>query len=256
MILRRLVTHLKDQHWTGVFIELLIVVLGVFLGMQVSNWNAERAERSAETGHLQEISEDLRADVAVFGLIRKAALMRIGAVDYLLGESRGTSRPGQLHMPTGENFDIPGGIPIRPENRNSLLTLANLVRVTVGNRTGFEALLGSGGMQTIRDRKISRQIQQYYAQMDDLVSTQNMIRQIRNDGTQIGYPLGLSAFGEMDADKLTAIVRGSPAYSSYLRTSREWAAIHLENTEQQRRRALSLLDDINRYLGTSGSSTP
>jgi len=44
MILRRIAEHLKQQHWTGVFIELAIVVLGVFLGMQVSNWNAERAE--------------------------------------------------------------------------------------------------------------------------------------------------------------------------------------------------------------------
>jgi hypothetical protein len=253
MILRRLAEHLKQQHWTGVFIELVIVVLGVFLGMQVSNWNADRVERSEETRHLQEIAEDLRADVDVFELIRKAALMRIGAVDYILGETRGVSRPSQLNMPTGEIFDIPAGVSIAPERRKSLLTLANLVRVTVGNRTGFEALVGSGGMQTLRDAKIRRQVQQYYAQMDDLISTQNMIRQIRNDGTQIGYPLGLSSFGEMDADKLTAIVRSSPSYSSYLRTSREWAAIHLSSVDQQKHRALALLADINRCLGKSGS---
>lgn len=119
---------------------------------------------------------------------------------------------------------------------------------------GFEALLGSGGMQTIQDRKISRQIQQYYAQMDDMISTQNMIRQIRNDGTQIGYPLGLSTFGEMDADKLMTIVRSSPSYASYLRTSREWAAIHLDNAVQQKQRALKLLADINQYLGKNGGS--
>ena len=37
MIMRRLVDNLRQQHWTGVFIELGIVVLGVFIGMQVSN---------------------------------------------------------------------------------------------------------------------------------------------------------------------------------------------------------------------------
>ena len=35
MILRRLVENLKQQHWTAVAIELVIVVLGVFIGLQV-----------------------------------------------------------------------------------------------------------------------------------------------------------------------------------------------------------------------------
>ena len=48
MILRRLTEHLKQQHWTAIGIELVIVVLGVFLGMQVSNWNEERVARARE----------------------------------------------------------------------------------------------------------------------------------------------------------------------------------------------------------------
>ncbi len=256
MILRRMVAHLREQHWTGVFIELVIVVLGVFLGMQVSNWNAERAERASEARHLQEIAEDLRADIVVFDMIRRSALMRISSVDFILGETRGQTRPSTLNLPTGETFDIPAGLPVQPADRDSQLAHANLVRVTVGNRTGFEALIGAGGMQTIRDRKISRQIQKYYAQMDDLISTQNMIRQIRNDGTQLGYPLGLSAFGEVDADKLAGIVRGSPAYSSYLRTVREWAAIHLVSVDIQKKLAVKLLADIDTYLGTKEVATP
>jgi hypothetical protein len=251
MILRRLAENLKQQHWTAIGIELIIVVLGVFLGMQVSNWNQERVSRASEARHLEEIAEDLRADVTVFGLVRKSALMRISSIDYILGETRGVARQSRLNMPTGETFDIPAGTPIQPADRNILLSRANLVRVTVGNRTGFEALISAGGMQAIRDRRIGRQLQQYYAQMDDLISTQNMIRQIRNDGTLLGYPLGLSAFGEMDADKLIGIVRGSASYSAYLRTSREWAAIHLAAVDQQKQRAMDLLSDINGYLGKS-----
>lgn len=256
MILRRLAEQLKQQHWTAIGIELVIVVLGVFLGIQVAIWNEERADRSAETRHLQEIAEDLRADIAAFDMIRTSALTRIGSIDYLLGESRGQTRQAALKMPTGEIFDIPAGRPVEPANRNGLLSHVNLVRTTVGNRTGFEALIGAGGMQTIRDRTISRQIQKYYAQMDDLTSIQNTLRQIRNDGTQIGYLLGLSAFGDMDNDKLLGIVRGSPAYSAYPRTVREWASIHLASTEQQKRLALTLLDDIDAYLGKNGERAP
>ena len=58
MILRRLVDNLKHQHWTGVCIELAIVVLGVFIGMQVSNWNEERRDRALAQQYLERLRED------------------------------------------------------------------------------------------------------------------------------------------------------------------------------------------------------
>lgn len=51
MILRRLTANLRTQNWTAVAIDFLIVVLGVFVGIQASNWNQARIER-AETRRL------------------------------------------------------------------------------------------------------------------------------------------------------------------------------------------------------------
>jgi hypothetical protein len=51
MILRRLSANLKAQNWTAIAIEFVIVVMGVFVGVQVSNWNQARIER-AETQRL------------------------------------------------------------------------------------------------------------------------------------------------------------------------------------------------------------
>ena len=45
MILRRLSQSLKVQNWTAIWIEFVLLVAGVFLGIQVSNWNAERETR-------------------------------------------------------------------------------------------------------------------------------------------------------------------------------------------------------------------
>ena len=53
----------------------------------------------------------------------------------------------------------------------------------------------------------------------------------------------------MDPDKLSAIVRGSPSYSAYPRTNREWAAVYLSTVNQQQQRAQQLLADIDAYLG-------
>ncbi|HBS34129.1 MAG TPA: hypothetical protein DEA50_03490, partial [Parvularcula sp.] len=48
MILRRVIDHFRKQEWTAIAIDFLIVVIGVFIGIQVSNLNAERAARVEE----------------------------------------------------------------------------------------------------------------------------------------------------------------------------------------------------------------
>lgn len=46
MLLRRVISHVRKQEWTAIGIDFLIVVLGVFVATQVSNWNGTRVERS------------------------------------------------------------------------------------------------------------------------------------------------------------------------------------------------------------------
>jgi|8_EtaG_2_1085327.scaffolds.fasta_scaffold00047_40 hypothetical protein len=53
MILRRLSTALRKQDWFTVAVETLIVMFGVFLGLQVNNWNEARAEE--ESYHLARV---------------------------------------------------------------------------------------------------------------------------------------------------------------------------------------------------------
>jgi len=60
VILRRVVQHVKDQNWFAVGIDFVIVVVGVFIGIQVANWNEAQGERARELLLLGE----LRAEVA------------------------------------------------------------------------------------------------------------------------------------------------------------------------------------------------
>lgn len=62
MILRRAVDHMKHQHWTAVFIDLVIVILGVFIGTQVSNWNAERETNQRAAVFAERLNADLRVE--------------------------------------------------------------------------------------------------------------------------------------------------------------------------------------------------
>lgn len=62
MSLRRVITHLKDQHWTAVAIDFVIVVMGVFVGIQVSNWNQARVTDQQAGVFTQHLKEDLREE--------------------------------------------------------------------------------------------------------------------------------------------------------------------------------------------------
>ena len=53
MLFRRIASHVRDQNWTAVFIDFVIVVVGVFIGLQVANWN-EAKQREAEAERLLE----------------------------------------------------------------------------------------------------------------------------------------------------------------------------------------------------------
>jgi hypothetical protein len=88
MILRRIREHVKSHNWFAVGIDLVIVVLGVFLGTQVSNWNTERlAHQAGETYRARIVRDlennrtDLESRTAYFQQERTFALLVLGDLD-------------------------------------------------------------------------------------------------------------------------------------------------------------------------------
>ena len=63
MILRRVIQHVRKQEWTAIGIDLVIVVVGVFIGIQVSNWNAARADDVRAQAYLARIEDNLNIDL-------------------------------------------------------------------------------------------------------------------------------------------------------------------------------------------------
>ncbi len=59
MILRRVISHFRKQEWTAIGIDFVIVVFGVFFGIQVANWNETRLEEQRAHGFLERLAGDL-----------------------------------------------------------------------------------------------------------------------------------------------------------------------------------------------------
>jgi hypothetical protein len=97
MLLRRVTEHLRTQNWTAVGIEFVIVVVGVFIGIQVSNWNESLAFERRE----QVLLRELRGEVA-----QNLADARAKGDAFLIGADsarRVLSGIGQAESPCTDN---------------------------------------------------------------------------------------------------------------------------------------------------------
>jgi len=244
MLLRRVIEHLRKQEWTAIAIDFVIVVLGVFVGLQVSNWNEARANRGVVDRHLAEIVEDLDSHLALHDALYGSAVARVGAVDYIYEHAFGRELPQTLVLST-ENWEAPPTTPIPADRLDNLMGSINLVRITVGSRIAYDSLISSGHMGLIENRDLARQIQQYYGLYDDLLDTNTVFRTFRNNGVAANFANDVSSFDERPAEEIIRIARENPEFAAYLRTQREWAILHAGLLEELRVETVQLRDAIN-----------
>lgn len=93
MILRRVIAHFRKQEWAAIAIDFLIVVIGVFVGLQVNNWNEARVEGERSREYLSRIRAELVADMTELerhrGLWQKVANEGYAAVSFAETGARG-----------------------------------------------------------------------------------------------------------------------------------------------------------------------
>ncbi len=64
MSLAKLTQRLRAHDWTAAGIELLIVIVGILIALQVSNWNQDRLDRARGHRYAVRIHADLQQDIA------------------------------------------------------------------------------------------------------------------------------------------------------------------------------------------------
>ena len=250
MLLRRVIEHVHDQNWTAIAIDFVIVVLGVFVGIQVANWNEARIERQLVHGHLSEIAQDLRTHEAIGEELIDSAKMRIAAVDYIYREAFSTRLPTTI-MLASHAWKGPQVEPFPPGQLDQLMGSINLVRVSVRSRNAYESLINSGRLGLLKNRELARHIQTYYGNYDDLLDTQtNVFRTFRTDGSIQQYPLGVSVFDQRPASEIVALARGNPGFAAYLRSQREWAILNWNLLHNSSLETKALLRAIDKELAT------
>jgi hypothetical protein len=100
MILSRIAQALRQQNWVAVLLELAIVVVGVFIGMQVSNWNAMQADKRLGRAYTERLTEDLQKDLAVHRKVMayySIVLESVERTNALLADPRPDARLLVMH---------------------------------------------------------------------------------------------------------------------------------------------------------------
>ena len=59
MILQKLADGIRQQNWFTVFLEILIVVVGIFIGLQVDGWSELRQDRRDEQHYLNRLHDEI-----------------------------------------------------------------------------------------------------------------------------------------------------------------------------------------------------
>src|SRR5262245_59104463 len=146
MMLRRVIDHFRRQEWTAIVIDFVITVAGVFVGIQVSNWNADRIDRVRARAYLERIRTDLDADLAGYAdrldFWGKVAAYGARGLDYAETGEAGTQSPWDL-----------------------LLAYFQASQVAEFNttRTTYDELKSGGELGLISDLELRNGLAQYYS---------------------------------------------------------------------------------------------
>ena len=63
MIINRLSTLIRRQDWSSLTIEMLVLMVGIFAGLQVNNWNEDRLEAQRLERQLLSLAEEMKDNI-------------------------------------------------------------------------------------------------------------------------------------------------------------------------------------------------
>ncbi|WP_425411067.1 DUF6090 family protein [Hyphococcus sp.] len=149
MLLRRITEHVKAQNWFAVFLDFVIVVVGVFIGIQVSNWNDARALREREQVYLEQLLIDLESDRATGARGVASANMIDEAAEDLLAVLEGAV--GAEKISDGELMRI--------------VPSAGYAYLPQGNPTTYNEMISTGALGLLERVELKRAFGEYYGRL-------------------------------------------------------------------------------------------
>lgn len=162
MILLRLSKAFRRQDWLAVIIEFVVVVLGIFAGLQANEWAQERQDRESERAALERL------------------FLEAESAQKMLSENlQRTQRMNQMRRNAVQFADSNAPVPDDDlQLRIGINTLAMFPAI-IPVSVAYDELTSSGQMQLIRSPALREQIAVFHTSLD----YDNQLRQGFSDGS-------------------------------------------------------------------------
>lgn len=155
MLLRRFMSHVRTENWFAVFLDLLVVVVGLFIGLQIDTWWESQRESRFEGAYLSELREDFEFNRSSLE-ISLAELEEIAQNIVALHEVAALKTPDMSVSELNEKFR----------------SIANMPTFIPVNRA-YTNLTGSGDLRLIKSRQLKNALADYYAAAQLTLLVQN-----------------------------------------------------------------------------------
>jgi len=163
MILRRVAEHTKAQNWFAVTLDFLIVVVGVFIGIEVANWNEARQDRQEERRYYTQLLVDLRADLETLAEAEKRADRHDEAAQMVIDRLDGAptrASPGRLAR---------------------AIQLAGWIYIPHASRGTYDELISTGNLGLLRNSQLKSEIASYYEDFEENRQWDSLLRDQQSD---------------------------------------------------------------------------
>lgn len=161
MLLRRIIEHLKVQNWTAVLLDFLIVVVGVFIGIQVANWNDERQAQVERDTSLDRLHSEAELSVAY---VRAVVEQYHRTVD---------ARASVLRNAADGNIDAVG-----QEEIVLAINYLSFYPPVETPRGVYDEVIAAGHFSNLGDANVREAITRYYSQLEILNSVMSSQRDL------------------------------------------------------------------------------
>ena len=84
MLFRRVLLHVRQQNWFAVLLDFVIVVVGVFIGVQVANWNETQKQRTLYHDAYQRVHQEVSNNIKSIRAVQNYYRKRLPAVQRVI----------------------------------------------------------------------------------------------------------------------------------------------------------------------------
>ena len=146
--------------------EIVLVMIGILLALQVNTWNENRVAKIALRKSLESLISDLESDAMMWKTLKKNQIFRFYSLQHLLklaGEEGLAMGPDEVMLPYEENDIWQGEFPEQADRKFLMLTFRWSYRVGVSdpNTSVLDELKGTGQYSSL-SAELKGAVYEYY----------------------------------------------------------------------------------------------